>query len=104
LPDLSKSRNLEELDLDCCETLELREEDIQTLATLPSLHPVHFSSSSECERIKLDLGGRKVLQYVRTDVHPPKSALNWMEGEWEEKELGRPPIKLGECAFLRIIL
>jgi len=44
---------------------------------------LQFSSALERRRIKLDLGGRKVLQYVGTDVDPPKSSLDWM-GEWEE--------------------
>jgi len=99
LPDLSKSRSLEELDLNDCDTLELHEENIQMLATLPLLHPVHFSASFEWGRIKLDLGRRKLLQYLRTDVFPPKSWLNWMEGEWEEKEFWQPPIKLRKCRY-----
>jgi Leucine-rich repeat (LRR) protein len=78
LPDLSKSRNLEELTLWGCE-MELCEEDIRMLASLPLLQPVEIDTS---RRVKLDLARRKVLRL--------------RSFEWKESDLGIPPINIGK--------
>jgi len=90
LPDLSKSRRLEELILDCCNGLKLHEEDIQILATLPLLHPVRFSNLTGV--VRLDFNRQKVLRHQGPSYFVPESWLAWNEGEWEEKELEQPPI------------
>ena len=77
LPDLSKSTNLEELSLLGCE-MELHEEDIRMLASLPLLQPVQLSY--DYDRVKLDLVRRKLL----------RSGLFG----WKESDLGNPPIKI----------
>jgi hypothetical protein len=82
LPDLSKSRNLEELELKRCE-MELCEEDICILASLPLLQPVLIITRRLGSLFKLDVVRRKMLrQGFRTF-------------EWEESDLGTPPIKIG---------
>jgi len=95
LPDLRKSRNLEELILDCCNELKLHKEDFEMLATLPLLHPVRFSRLYECKTIRLDMVGRKVLRYLGPALDAPESWLAWKEGEWEELELRLPPVEIG---------
>lgn len=90
LPDLRKSSNLEQLDLEGCSELKLLEDDIQMLAALPSLHPVVFSPSACIRRFRVDLVRRKVLQHP--GKQGPKSWLGWKEGEWAEHELGLPPV------------
>lgn len=95
LPNLSKSKSLEELKLDCCDRLKLYDEDLKMLATLPLLHPVPFSRLYECKTIRLDIVGRKVLRYLGPTLDAPESWLAWKEGKWEELELGFPPIEIG---------
>jgi hypothetical protein len=81
LPDLSKSRNLEKLTLLACE-MELCEEDIRMLASLPLLQPVKVKSSmGGC--FKLDLARRKMLKQGSLGIG------------WVESDLGIPPIKIG---------
>jgi hypothetical protein len=88
LPDLSESRNLEELTLWACE-MELCEEDIRMLASLPLLQPVEVESrSGNC--VKLDLVRRKVLN------NHGYWSRKWEESDLEPKEsdLGTLPIKI----------
>jgi len=80
-PALSKSKSLEELDLDGCLALKLYEDDIQMLATLPLLRPVRFSKVS-VGVLTLDFVRRKVLRHI------------WREDKLEEEELGQPPINI----------
>jgi hypothetical protein len=82
LPDLSESRNLEELTLWGCE-MELCEEDIRMLASLPLLQLVTVIPRRGTPCVKLDLVRRK----MSTGLSPFK---------WEEEsDLGIPPIKIG---------
>jgi hypothetical protein len=81
LPDLSKSRNLEEVELKGCE-MELCEEDIRMLASLPLLQPVEVEWMPGILRFKLDVVRRKMLRQ------------GFWTFEWEESDLGIPPIKI----------
>lgn len=54
LPDLSNSRNLEDLDLTGCDALELHEKGIQMLSELLLLQPVPFSEEMGSWTCRLD--------------------------------------------------
>jgi len=79
LPDLSKSRNLEELELSWCERLELHERDIEMLSELPLLQPVLWSGWWDVSKLRLDVVRRKWLIYP------------YIGGE-EERDVGALPI------------
>lgn len=55
LPNLSKSKNLQELGLDGCCRLELHEKDIEMLSKLPLLDPMPISRKAEDYSIRLDV-------------------------------------------------
>jgi hypothetical protein len=80
LPDLRKSKNLEELNLQGCQ-MELCEEDIGMLASLPQLQPVLVGDGS----VKLDLIRRKVINQStlrqdfcwESDLGTPTIHITW---------------------------
>lgn len=57
-PDLSRSKELENINLDRCE-VEMQEDDIHMLASLPLLQPLLVNTF-----VQLDLVQRKVLRYT----------------------------------------
>jgi len=91
LPNLSTSRNLQELMLEECCALELHEEDIQMLSKLPLLQPITYSTMEHGCTWMLDLAQRKVFVCSRSWDLELKC---WILGEFEEQDLGAPPIKI----------
>ena len=89
-PDLRKSTKLERLILKDCE-VELQEEDIGMLVSLPLLQPVLFDGGV-CFVI-LDLVRRKV-QRKRTVGLLDKSCQPERHDDWLMSDLGMPPIRL----------
>ena len=94
LPALSKSRNLEELDLYEC-AMELYEEDICMLAGLPLLQPVRVKGFGFTPR-RLDLVRQRALELeARTSDFEISETWSWRNELWMESDLGKPPIIMG---------
>ena len=95
LPDMSEYKSLEELKLVSSE-IELHEEDIDMLASLPLLQPVPVGGSCvDIPRCRLDLVRKKVLNYrSRFGCGAPDSWLDWKKHGWIESSPLVPPIMI----------
>ena len=99
LPDLSRMRNLEELNLLGC-GVELEEDDMRMLTALPLLRPVLVGSTSVYFGCRLDVGRRKVLKWIAAPGEcrwPTSSWKSWRK--WEERNLDMLPMKAINIRF-----